>query len=113
MVRAIKSGKLRFRVNIQRVTQTVDAVGQPGESWATLATVWADINSYSSLANGREFTQADAIAANVSHIVKMRYYAGLTPKDRIQYGSRIFEIVSLANTDERNRETVAYVLEAV
>lgn len=112
-MRNARAGKMRFRVDLQRVTQTVDSVGQPQEAWATLATVWANIETPNPIGAGREFTVADALAADVTTSVVMRYVVKLTPKDRIVYGTREFEIISLVNTDERNRILTAYCREKV
>lgn len=113
MRRNAQAGRYRYRVDVQRVTQTADSVGQPSQSWATLETRWADLRSVDAMGGGREFTRADAISADVSHVVEMRYFDGLTPKDRILFGSRVFEIDSVANVDERNRISLVFVRETV
>ena len=34
----------------------------------------------------------------------IRYLSGIVPKMRVKYGSRIFDILSVINVSERNRE---------
>ena len=46
------------RIAIQRATLTVNAYGERAESWATIATVWAEIQYKTS---GTESIQSDQI----------------------------------------------------
>lgn len=112
-MRNARAGKMRFRVDLQRVTQTIDSVGQPQEVWNTLATVWAHIETVNPIAAGREFTRADALGADIQTCVVMRYVVPITPKDKIVFKGRELEIVSIVNTDERNRILTAYCREKV
>ena len=112
-MRNARAGKMRFRVDLQRVTQTIDSVGQPQEVWNTLATVWAHIETVNPIGAGREFIKADALGADIQTCVVMRYVVPITPKDKIMFNGRELEIVSVVNTDERNRILTAYCREKV
>lgn len=112
-MRNARAGKMRFRVDLQRVTQTIDSVGQPQEVWNTIATVWAHIETVNPIGAGREFAKADALGADIQTCVIMRYVVPITPKDKILYNGRELEIVSVVNTDERNRILTAYCREKV
>jgi SPP1 family predicted phage head-tail adaptor len=105
----MKAGKLRHRVSIQRSTPTDNEVGEGVLGWATIATVWAAIETL----NGRELMRAQAAGANSTSKITIRYYSGLTVKDQILFGARTFEINSIQNTDERNIELVLFCTEAV
>lgn len=96
----MKAGKLRQRVEIQARTTTQDSFGAPVPSWATVATVWANVLDQGS----RELWQAQQVRPDLTTLVTIRYYAGLTPRHRIKYGSRILNIDSVANPDGQKRE---------
>jgi SPP1 family predicted phage head-tail adaptor len=96
----LKIGKLRHRVTIEQVTETRDADGSVIETWATYATVQASIEPVS----GREYFAVQSTQADVTHRIYTRYVSAVVPRMRVKYGSRIFEILSVINTGERNRE---------
>lgn len=105
----MRIGDLRRRVSIQTRNTGIDSYGQQQTTWADLLTnVPADIQSLS----GRELLAAQAINAEVSHTVVARYHASLadpvaTAAMRIVYSNggvtRVFNIASAINVDERNR----------
>jgi len=101
------AGKLRKRVELQSNTPVANAVGEHVPGWATVDTVWAGIMP----ASGSERFRNDMESAEVSHKIKIRYYAGLTPAMRIKYGTRIFDIQSVINMQERNADMEILALE--
>ena len=103
------SGAYRHRITIQSVTETADSFGAMTETWGTFAQVWASIEPLS----GRELLQAQQIQADVTHRVRFRFLAGVTAKMRGLYGTRYFNILSIINTDERDREIVLMCKELV
>ena len=104
----MKAGKLRKRVAIQSRTDSVsDETMAPTQTWTTVATVWASVEPLS----GQEGIQANQLNAELSHRVTIRYYSGLTAAYRILWGTRVLRIVSVLNTDERNREMVLSCME--
>lgn len=95
--RRLLSGDLDRRVTLQRDTgTTVNEHGEPVRNWTALAPRWASIEPLT----GQELTQAGAIVAGVTHSVMIRPYAGLTPKDRLLYGTRILNIASVIDPKE-------------
>jgi SPP1 family predicted phage head-tail adaptor len=98
-------GRLRHRVILQRLTATADGAGGFTESWAALATVWASIDP--ATARDLERVFGAELQAPVTHLVTTRYYSGLTPKDRVVFGSRTFAIRGLQNPEERR---IAWVM---
>lgn len=90
---------MRERIEVQSRTTTQNAYGEPVATWSTLATVWARVEPLS----GRELWQAAQVRPDVSHKVTMRHYPGLSPKHRLKLGSRIFNIDSVLNIEERER----------
>jgi SPP1 family predicted phage head-tail adaptor len=96
----MRPGKLRHGIAIERVAETQDADGSVIEAWSTYATVHGSIEPIS----GREYFAAQSTQADVTHRIGIRYLSGIVPKMRVKYGSRIYDILSVINIDERNRE---------
>jgi SPP1 family predicted phage head-tail adaptor len=85
------------------VEQPQEAAGPYGEaqtSWSPLATVWASVEPVT----GREFFAAAQVQTEVTHRVRMRYLAGVTPKHRIRHGDRLLDVRLVRNLEERNVE---------
>lgn len=98
----MQSGALRHRVELQRVTVAADSHGDQVKSWATLAEVWAEVLDLT----GREFVQASQVMADVTVQVRLRGRADfrLTPKDRIVFGDRTFDIRHVTDMGGKNAE---------
>jgi SPP1 family predicted phage head-tail adaptor len=96
----MKMAKLRHRIRIERVTETKDIDSLAIETSLTYTAVQASIKPIS----GREYFAAQSTQADVTHRIGLRYLSGVTPKMHVGYGTRIFDILSVINADERNRE---------
>jgi len=96
----MRAGALRERVIVQQASDSQDAIGTVTRTWTTFATVWAEIRPI----RGGEGLAGDQVVADMTHTIRIRYLAGLTPKMRILYGARVFEIQFAANLYERDRE---------
>ena len=110
-MRAVRGGKLRKRVIVESAVETMSADGQPLIEWQTFAERWANVEPIET--SGREYLQAAAIEADVTHTVTMRWFAGVTPKHRINYGGRMLEIYSTSNIEERGRMLVVFCKEQI
>lgn len=90
----LAAGRLDRRITLQRKTVTRSASGEPSETWATLAAVWA----HKLPMTGREFyTAAGAqIASEETARWRIRWLAGLTVQDRILEGAKVWEIRNVA-----------------
>jgi SPP1 family predicted phage head-tail adaptor len=89
-------------VVIQRRGTAQGTTGQVIESWTTTATVFASISPIS----GREYFNASGERAEVTHRVVIRYGPSVAARDRIVYGSRVFDIKSVIDMEEKNRQLV-------
>jgi SPP1 family predicted phage head-tail adaptor len=89
------------RVGIQSKTTTADTQGGRSVSWATTATVWANVRA----ARASEQQQAQAVGSHVDYAVTIRYRADVTPSMRLSwtpYGSttaRTLQINGVHPTD--------------
>ncbi len=93
------AGRFRHRVELQRKTTTTDETGQTDLAWQTYASVWCEIMPTST----REYLSQSGDRAEITHTIALRFRADVRPKDRVKYGSRIFDIHGVVNIDERNR----------
>jgi SPP1 family predicted phage head-tail adaptor len=104
----MRGGRLRKRIQIQTFITTADGHGTPVKTWSTAATVWGAIEPVS----GKEGTVSGAHASQTTHKITIRFYSGLNSKARIAYldtqvspnVTRIFEIQSILNTNERGAQ---------
>lgn len=103
----IQAGKLRHSIVIQQNTPTPDSFGEQDPSWSTFATVFADIKPLTS----REFWDAKQVNAENTLKFIIRYLSGLDSKMRISWDSRLFNIESIINVDERNEKIVILAVE--
>jgi SPP1 family predicted phage head-tail adaptor len=93
-------GELRHRITLQKLENVQDSFGQPVEQWNDVATIWASVKPLV----GREFFAAETVNSEVTHKVRIRFRAGITPDMRIKFGTRIFQITAVINYQERNVE---------
>lgn len=103
----MRAGRLRAKMTVQAATESKDARGSVSQSWGTVGYAWADIAPQS----GTEQTSAAQREGSLTSVVRMRYYSGLTPKHRLLYGSRTFDILSVADPDGRRRDMDVTVIE--
>lgn len=77
----LKTGPLRHRVRIERLTAGVQdpVTGEVAQTWVTVAEVWAAIAPLSA----REFIQSDAKQAMVTARVTLRYRDDLDASVRL------------------------------
>jgi SPP1 family predicted phage head-tail adaptor len=105
----MRGGSLRHRIVVERPVEAQAADGSIVTTWETFATAWASIEPLV----GREYFAQQREQATVSHKIRMRYLPGITHKIRLVWGSRAFEIESVLNVAERNRELVLMANETV
>ena len=99
----MEAGKLRHFVQLQRVTVKADSRGDQVKDWETIADAWASIEPLS----GREFLQASQVMSDVTARIKIRGRpdVSLTPKDRVKFGERLFDIRHVIDWGGRGVET--------
>lgn len=102
----VAAGQLDKRVIVQTATPTANAFGEAVVTWADTATVWAAIATV----GGGETWQANQLVGEADHKVTMRYRA-LTNKQRLKFGTRVFEITWINNPGERNERLEVYCTE--
>lgn len=98
----MRSRYLRQKIRIQSATETQDSFGAISTTWSTFADVYADIMPI----RGNEFFIVHQEKSQATIKFTIRYLSGLTTKHRILYDSRVFDIESIINIKERNREMI-------
>lgn len=94
----MRAGLLRHKFTVRTMTEEQDAAGELVQTWADGNTIWGSITPLS----GGESLSNEQITAEVTHKVWVRYDSTVTPGTRLLFGSRVFEINSVLNKDERN-----------
>lgn len=79
---------LNDRVALEQRSASVDSIGQPVETWTTLATVWADVRELS----GLETLKAGAETSVVRASIRIRRRSGVTNALRAKHGSTTYDI---------------------
>lgn len=106
----MRAGRLRHLVTIQQELEDQSSLtGAVTKVWSTLASVHASVEPLT----GRELQRAMAERAELTYTVRMRYVAGLTPRHRLLYDGRVFNIRSVVDVEERHRETVLVCTEGL
>lgn len=103
----MKTGNLRHYITIEQQTETFNSEGELVTTWTTYKNVWAEILPLV----GREFWASKQVNSETTGKLRIRYIAGVTPKMRIKFGSRILNITGIVNTEEKNKEIVIYYSE--
>lgn len=88
-------------MTLQRCIETQSTTGEITRTWQAQATVWGRVEPLT--LDTRERLAGGGLQPEITHVVTLRYMSGLQQKDRLLYGSRVLEIMSGGNTDERNR----------
>lgn len=98
--------RLRHRIKLQKNTPTIDASGQPIESWSTYKTVWANVEDK----KGDEDDKHHPIEGQVECVATINYpHTGRIPQssDRFLHGEgsvlRTVNIGSVMRLDGKRR----------
>lgn len=95
----IKSGQLRQTIAVQTNTDSRDAFGGVTNSWGTAFTTRASINEI----RGTERAGSDQVTYDKGYRIIFRVDPDqtVTPANRIVFGSKTFDIESVADFEER------------
>ena len=96
----MQAGKRAHYIIIQQVSESADARGEMTQTWSEYANAWAEIKPV----RGREYFQAHAENVAADTRIILPYLPGITSKMRVKFKSRIYDIETVINIDERNRE---------
>lgn len=97
----MRSSLLRHLISFEEQVETKNSIGEIKNEWLSLV-----LREYVQIIplKGDEKYQSKSLNTEVNHKIRLRYRTGLDSKMRIVYGTRIFEIDSIINLGERNKE---------
>ncbi len=90
-------GRLRHRLVLEALSTSRDGGGGVADEWEEVATLWAALSP----TRGFEESRGGKPEAQRGHKVLIRYRADLVPTMRFREGTRIFEIQTIRDVDER------------
>ncbi len=95
-------GRFRHKITFQSESESADSGGGYTLSWTNVSTVWAEVKPLASSRTSAERLQAGQLEDKVIYKVTTRYLSGITPKMRILFGTRVFNIRSVINLGEKD-----------
>lgn len=95
----LQPGDLNRQVIVEQRSTTRGAMGEEVDTWTTYKKVWCKVLP----GRGQESSIARRETGRLETKFWCRYFSGLTMKMRLNLGGRYFDIVSIANIEERNR----------
>jgi len=93
----MQAGRLDRSIVIQKNTPTRSGTGAEKQSWATFATVWAEVKEVS----GGETFRGAQIVAEATKVFLIRHRTDLTTKMRISYDGDIYDIHKMPELGRR------------
>lgn len=95
----MRSGGLRDRVTILKMTTSADSMGYETESWSTVATVWGELREDK---GSESFTNDRPIAFRRGSVF-LRYRSDITPKHKLKIDGITWEIEGVRTIDAKRR----------
>lgn len=105
----MEAGKLRHQVTIQSKSETTDAFGGPVDTWADVATVWANVEPL----QGRELVNAQTVNAETTTRITMRYLTGVIPANRIIFEGKFYNLQAVIDPELKHRELIIMASEGL
>lgn len=103
----MKAGRMRKRGELQQPVKSKSPTGQQLEAWERYDTVWIGVEPVSS----RLRLASEQIYADVTHRGIVRFHSQIRHGHRVIVNGKIFEVTSVINRDERNRELELMLIE--
>ena len=110
----MRAGMRRHFVTIQRKSSSQNTYGEDAFSWVDDSETWAAILPI----RGDEFFSSQQVQSSVTHKISMKYQTlsdgtRINPNCRIVLNSRIFNISSVINPEERDIDLEIMAVEEV
>ena len=100
----MRAARLRHRITLRTFTESQNAIGENIKSYANGDTIWAAVEP----TKGNEKIANSHITSETDVKFLIRYKTGITPEQQITWDSKTYEIVSIINPEQRNRELAIY-----
>lgn len=102
----MNAGQLNKKIIIQKNQSSKNDYGESVSSWVDYVTLWANIKHL----RGQELFLSEQVYNKEVFRIQTRYYSGIDTKMRISYDSKIFNITSINNINEKNI-TLEFIVE--
>ncbi len=96
----MKAGQLRHLITLKAPSDVTDAIGGTARTWSAYSRstdLWARIQPVS----GKERMEWDQSLGTLTHRVTIRYIRAVDVGNQVHYGTRVFEVMSVVDPDER------------
>lgn len=93
-------GKLDKRITFCKYGEYENELFQTEQGLEVIKTVWARIEP----TRGREYQEAQRIRPELTYKIITRYHRNITQDMVIQYREKYFQIISVINVSEKNKE---------
>lgn len=105
--------RLSKRFELQEATESQDAYGSAIKTWAKVKLVWGELEPLS----GQERVVAMQTEGSITHRVRLRFDATITPKMRLKLHERgvdrIFNLMTPINVMSADREMIIVAQEVL
>lgn len=106
-MRTISIGKLNKRIELLRLSDKEDEMGQTVKFFKKIKTVWASFNPI----RGSEFYEVQKIQSRVSHKCYIRYLDGIDTNCYIRFAGKDYAINSVVDVDFEHKLLEIYCYE--
>lgn len=97
----MRVGRLKAKVTIQSATEAPDAYGDPVQTWGNFAANrWAEVDPQKGV---EQFLRQRTISEDTV-LFRLRYIIGVKPKMKLVYGGDDYDIRSVINVKNADRE---------
>lgn len=94
----MNSYKLRHLAQIQEVSESLDSYRAVVQEWITIDEAFVQIDPLTA----KEIERAKSVYGEATHRLVLRYFPGLTSKNRIIAKGKTFNLVSVINEEEQD-----------
>ena len=98
----IRAGDLNRVITFQQRNTDKDSFGQQSTTWTDYLTARAEIEQLS----GSELVSAQALMAETTHRITVRYRPSITASLRVIYQGRVFNVLSVIDEFTADRKSV-------
>lgn len=105
----MNAGALRNQISIETKTISTDAYGGTVETWNDICAAWAAIEPL----QGRELVSAQAVNAETTVKITMRYRSGMTTDKRIVHAGKYYNVLSVLDVENRHQQLICLCSEGL
>lgn len=92
----------RHKITIKQRNSTKNLYGEPIDTWTSVAAVWAGAEPLI----GKEYYDAKQNQSDVEIKFRMHYFSGVDAGMRVEYNGKEYDILSVIDYKELNRELI-------